>query len=99
MKNMALVLEINVVPLSGRSGFELDKQGNVKCFLKSAPEKGAANKEFIKLLSKKLKIPQNDIEIIAGLTVRKKKIKIHKSLALEQFCDKLGLSYQKNLIF
>ena len=97
MKNMALVVEIKVVPLSGRSGFELDKQGNVKCFLKSAPEKGAANKEFIKLLSKKLKIPQNDIEIIAGLTVKKKKIKIYISLTFQQFCNKLELSYQKKL--
>lgn len=96
---MALILEIKVVPLSGRSGFELDKQGNVKCFLKSAPEKGAANKELIKLLSKELKVPQNDIDIIAGLTVRKKKIKLHVAMTLKQFYDKLGLSYQKNLIF
>lgn len=96
---MALIVEIKLTPQSGRSCFEIDKQGMLRGFLKSAPEKGAANKELIKLLSKELKIPQDDIEIIAGLTVRKKKMKIHRALTFEQFCDKLGLSYQKNLIY
>lgn len=96
---MALILEIKVTPQSGKSSFEIDKQGDLKCFLKSAPEKGAANKELIKLLSKELKVPQNDIEIIAGLTIRKKKIKLHVALTFEQFCQKLGLSHQKTLIF
>lgn len=96
---MALIVEIKVTPLSGRSSFQLDKQGMLRSFLKNAPEKGAANKELIKLLSKELKVPQNDIEIIAGLTVRKKKIKIHIAMTLKQFYDKMGLSYQKNLIF
>lgn len=95
---MALIIEIKVTPQSGRSCFELDRKGDLKCFLKSAPEKGAANKELIKLLSKKLKIPQNDLDIIAGLTVRKKRIKIHVALTFEQFYDKLGLSYQQKLI-
>ena len=95
---MALIIEIKVTPQSGKACVEIDKQGVLRSFLKSAPEKGAANKELIKLLSKELKVPQNDIEIIAGLTVKKKKIKIHKALTFEQFCDKLGLSYQKNLI-
>jgi uncharacterized protein (TIGR00251 family) len=96
---MALILEIKVVPQSGKSCFELDKKGDLKGFLKSAPEKGAANKELIKLFSKQLKIPQNDIEIIAGLTLRKKRIKLHVELTYEQFCDKLGLSHQEKLIF
>jgi len=96
---MALIIEIKVKPQSGKSCFELDKQGVLRCFLKSAPEKGAANKELIKLLSKKLKIPQNDIEIIAGLIVKKKKIKLHVAMTFEQFCDKMELSYQKKLIY
>lgn len=96
---MALIIEIKVVPLSGKARFELDKQGHLKCFLKSAPEKGAANKELIKLLSKELKIPQNDVEIVSGLTLRKKRIKLHRAITFESFCQKLGLSHQKKLIF
>lgn len=96
---MALIVEIKVVPLSGKTGFELDKQGDLKCFLKSAPEKGAANKELIKLLSKELKIPQNDIEIVSGLTLRKKRIKLHVAITFEEFSEKLGLAHQKKLIF
>lgn len=94
---MALVIEIKVTPQSGKFKFEQDSKGNLKCFLKSAPEKGAANKELIKGLSKNLRIPQNDIEIIQGATIRNKTIKLHVSLTFEQLCDKLGLIHQKEL--
>lgn len=96
---MALIIELKVTPLSQRSGCELDKQGVIKCFLKSAPEKGAANKELIKMLSKQLKVTQTDIEIVAGLTSRKKKIKLQVALTLEQFFQKMGLAYQEKCIF
>lgn len=94
---MALIIEVKVVPQSGKSGYELDKKGCLKWHLKSAPEKGLANKELVRALSKELKIPQNDIEIVGGLTSRNKKIKIHTALTFEQFCQKLGLSYQEPL--
>ena len=94
---MALFIEVKVVPQSGKASFELDKKGDLRCFLKSAPEKGAANKELIKLLSKRLKVPQDDIEIVSGLTIRNKKIKLHVALLRDQFYDKMGLSYQEEL--
>ncbi len=95
--SMALIIEVKVIPQAGKSGYELDQKGVLKWYLKSAPEKGLANKELIKGLSKELKIPQNDIEITVGLTSRNKKIKIHRALTFEQFCQKLGLFYQEPL--
>ena len=88
---MALIIEVKVVPSSGRSEWQLNLNGKLKCFLKSAPEKGAANKELIKSLSKQLKIPQMDIEIISGLIERNKKIKIHISLTFATFLEKVGI--------
>ncbi len=90
-----MIIEIKVIPSSGKQGCILDKSGMVKCFLKSAPENGAANKELIKQLSKLLKIPQVDIEIVGGLISRKKRLKI-AGLTEEQFWKRLGLEDEVN---
>ncbi len=94
---MALTVQVKVVPSSGRSSWQLDKNGQLKCFLKSAPEAGAANKELIKTLAKLLGMPQNDVEIVRGLTDRTKLIKIHGDLSQEAFFEKLGLAQQLSL--
>jgi uncharacterized protein (TIGR00251 family) len=94
---MALVFEVKVIPSSGSFGFFRDKNGELKCRLKSAPEKGEANRELLKGLAKLLKISQNDIEIIAGDIIRKKKIKIHVALTLEHLCVCLNVSVQGEL--
>ncbi len=94
---MALIIELNVVPQSSECKIFLSKNGILKCNLKSAPEKGQANKELVKYVAKLLGVPQDTIEIIAGLTVRKKRIKIHASLTLEDFYRACGIAWQKNI--
>ncbi len=88
---MALTLSIKVVPSSGKSAWQRDKQGRLKCFLKAAPEKGAANQELIKTLAKLLGVTQQTIEIIAGLTEKNKLIKIHSAITEAQFLEKVGI--------
>lgn len=96
---MALTLEIKVVPQSGKYEWQISKNGVLKCFLKNAPENGAANKELIKNLSKLLKVPQNDIEIIKGLIDRNKVIKIHSGMSKEEFLQKIGINEQQTNLF
>lgn len=74
---MGLVIEVKVIPGSKKQSFELDKQGTIKCLLKSQPEKGKANEELIKLLSKSLGTTQDALKIITGQTGRKKLVKIN----------------------
>ena len=88
---MALLIEIKVIPSSGRQKFVLDKSGIIKCFLKSAPEKGRANVELIDILAKNLKISKGQIEILSGQTSRKKRIKIDQDLTKDSFLEKLGI--------
>ena len=95
---MALIISVKVVPSSGKYEWVVDKNGALKCYLKSAPEKGAANKELVKNVSKLLKVPQIDIEIIAGLTDRNKTIKIHAALTLQQFLTQVGIYEQQKSI-
>lgn len=92
-----LIIDIKVAPNSGKQKAILDKSGKLKCYLKSQPEKGLANAELIKFLSKALSIAQNDLEIIAGLTSRNKRLKIQTNLNFEQLLSLLGIQIQTNL--
>lgn len=94
---MSAMLELKVVPQAGRQGFMQDKAGVIKCYLKSPPEDGKANKELIKLLSSTLDTPQKNIEIVRGLTDRKKTIRI-TSLEINNVLAKLGIEQQKSFL-
>ncbi len=88
---MSLTIIIKVIPNSGKQKCTLDKNNQIKFYLKSKPEKGLANKELIQTISKKIGIPQADIEIISGLTSKNKKLRINKSINLENILLLLGL--------
>jgi len=94
---MDIQLTIKAVPQSGRQSLVQDKNGQLKCFLKSAPEKNKANAELINILSKKLSLPTNNLTIIKGGTSRTKTIKIQSNLSLPEILQKLGIETQKPL--
>ncbi len=94
---MSFVIDIKVVPSSGRVAWKIDKLGQLKCYLKSPPERGKANKELIKLLAKALGITQNHITIIAGATGRKKRIRIEQEMTFAMLLATLGIDWQLDL--
>ena len=59
---MALVIDIKVTPSSGTQKCTVDKSNTLKISVKNPPEKGKANAELLKLLSKKLGIAQETLE-------------------------------------
>ncbi len=94
---MALIIEIKVVTQSGKHNLCLDKTGALKCFVKAAPEDGKANREVIDIVSKAAGVTKKSVEIISGLTSRKKKLAIQVDLTYEQFLIKIGCSVQKKM--
>lgn len=94
---MVLVFNVKVVPSAGRVAWVYDKNGMLKCFLSSPPEKGKANKELIKLIAKALNVPQLAVSIVAGDTSRNKRIEVDASITLEQLTTALGLEKQLDL--
>jgi len=94
---MALIFYIKVVPRSGRNAWKLDKSGMLKCYLKSAPEKGLANKELIKTVARVLSVTQGDVEIIAGATRRNKRLKVNLDISFDQLLAILGVERQRSL--
>lgn len=91
---MALIIQVKVVPSSGRFKWVIDKSGILKAYLKSPPQKGLANEELVKGIAKALRVPISDIVIISGATSKLKRIKINTSLAYEQMVKALGIEQQ-----
>lgn len=91
---MAFILDIKVVPSSGRTGFIVDKSGGLKCYLKSPPEKGKANQELVKTLAKALNIPQEKVTLVGGLASRSKRVKIERDLTFDIVLSMLGIERQ-----
>ena len=94
---MALIIEVKVVPQSGKHALCLDKSGILKCFVKAAPEDGKANKEVIEVVSNAAGVAKKFVEIVSGLTSRKKKLAIDVDLTHEQFLMKIGCNVQKKM--
>lgn len=94
---MALVVQVKVVPSSGRQEFKLDKRGFLVCYLKSAPERGLANKELMQLLAKALRLTQAEVSIVSGLTSRLKKVSIAVLCTQEELMIKLGICQQLDI--
>ncbi|MCL4229741.1 DUF167 domain-containing protein [Candidatus Dependentiae bacterium] len=94
---MSLIAEIKVVPQSGKNEWVLDKSGKLKCYLKSPPERGLANKELIKILAQKLGVTQNAVELISGHTSRNKRVKIEGVASMEHLIALLGIERQQNI--
>ena len=92
-----LIIDIKVVPSSGRQTFKLDKSGKIKCFLKNPPEKGKANKELISLFSKKLGLSKDDVSILLGETSRNKRISINLNITVEELYNKLEIERQMSI--
>ena len=69
-------LTIRVTPRSGRDEFVGEHDGAIKVKLAAAPVKGAANKALLELLSRRLRVPKSDIELLAGETGRLKRLRI-----------------------
>lgn len=82
------ILRIRVTPNSSRCAFSgkfTDSNGQVflKVSLTAVPEKGKANQELIKFLSKSFNISKSSFSLISGETDRYKKLSINISPSQE----------------
>jgi uncharacterized protein len=91
---MSLIIQVKVVPSSGRSKWAIDKSGTLKAYLKSPPEKGLANQELVKALARALRIAQSEVAIVSGATGRTKRIKINAEVDYNKVLKALGIEQQ-----
>jgi uncharacterized protein (TIGR00251 family) len=81
---MFVVINAKIQPSSSVNKIAGVVGEELKILIKAPPVENAANKELIRFLSKKFKIPKKDIEI-KGEKSRKKRIKILPNSKLEDF--------------
>lgn len=73
---MDKLLRVKVIPKASKSEI-VGWEGEVlKVRLKAVPEKGEANEELIRFLSREFKIPKSSITIVRGHTSREKTVLI-----------------------
>ncbi|MDD5459761.1 MAG: DUF167 domain-containing protein [Phycisphaerae bacterium] len=87
-KNNYLVFNLKIVPGSSRDCIAEILDGALKIKISAPPEKGKANKAVIAFLSKKLGINKNDIDIVSGLTIPTKTVRV-KNIDREELVEKL----------
>lgn len=78
-KDNSLVVRVKLTPNASScalKGIFVDADGQefLKINIVAVPEKGKANQELIKFLSKMFKIPKSEISLISGETDRCKKL-------------------------
>jgi uncharacterized protein len=61
-----LTLVVRVTPNSSANHISLESDGKLAVKLTSPPVEGKANKDLVKLIAKKLGIPQSDVSIKRG---------------------------------
>ena len=72
MKNN--ILDLYIRPNSSRTEIEGLYRDKIKIRLASPPEKGKANKELMRLLSRVTGVPRDKIRIISGITSNYKRV-------------------------
>ena len=71
-----MIIKVKVKPQSGKQEVKKIFDNEYVVNLKKPAEDNKANIELIKLLSKKLKVPSKNINIIKGVTSRNKMVEI-----------------------
>lgn len=95
------LLRVKLTPNASVCGFKgcvegMESLQYLKAFVRAVPEKGKANAELLKLLSKTLKIAKGNMSIISGAAEHYKKIYIESSMPADKLCALInGLAENK----
>lgn len=89
-----LVIDIKVIPASGKQECILNKNGMLVCYVKNPAERGKANDELCRFIARVLKIARTDVVIVVGETAPRKKVRIATSLTYQQVLTHLGIDSQ-----
>lgn len=71
-----MVFDVRVVPRASKSEIVGIHDDALKMRIASPPVDGAANAELIRLLAKQFGVPKSNVEIIAGITSKTKRVSI-----------------------
>jgi uncharacterized protein len=73
-----ITFAVRVVPRASVTEIAGEYEGALRIRIAAPPVEGAANRELIRFLAKKLKVPQNAVEIISGIGSKNKTIRLKR---------------------
>lgn len=84
-----LTFTVRIVPRASTSEIIGEHDGALRIRIAAPPVDGAANRELVRLLAKRLKLPQNAVEIVSGSGSKNKIIRVQgvTATALNQLSD------------
>ena len=71
-----ITFTVHIVPRASNSEIVGDFEGALRIRIAAPPVEGAANRELIRFLAKKFKVPQNAVEIVTGASSKNKIIRL-----------------------
>lgn len=71
-----VVIDVRVIPRSGRSGTAGTRDGALLVRLTAPPVEGAANAELIAVMAEALDVPKHAVTIVGGEHARRKRLKV-----------------------
>lgn len=71
-----VLIDVRVVPRSGRSGLAGTRDGALLVRLNAAPVEGAANAELVEVIADALGVPKRAVTIVAGERSRTKRVSV-----------------------
>jgi uncharacterized protein (TIGR00251 family) len=83
---------VRVVPRASRSEIAGVYEGALRVRIAAPPVEGAANSELVRLLAKKLRVPQNAVRIISGTGSKNKIVRVQgvTPAAVSELIDRNG---------
>ncbi len=71
-----ILIDVRVIPRSGRSGIAGTRDGALLVRLNSPPVEGAANAELIDVIAEALAVPRRAVSIVSGERSKQKRVRV-----------------------
>lgn len=71
-----VIVDVRVVPRSGRSGLAGTRDGALLVRLNAPPVDGAANAELLDVIARALGVPKRAVTIVSGERAKQKRVKV-----------------------
>ena len=90
-----VILSLEVSPSSGRDEFITGYdpwRRSIRCSVRSPPVQGKANREVMESLGEILGIPAGSVQVIAGATQSRKRVKV-EGITKKEALERIGLFF------
>lgn len=83
-----ILIPVQVVPRASRTGIDGEVDGALRVRLAAPPVEGAANRELLEFLSKRLRLPKRDLTLVSGERSKRKAVRV-RGLSRQELLDRL----------